>query len=94
MFDDDDDEDDVRGIGDNSLATDDRLRLLVERIERLESEKKEIADDVKDVYAEARAVGYDAKIIRQIIKIRKMNADDRREQEALLEAYCAALGIV
>lgn len=94
MFDDDDDDDyETPGIGHNT-ATDDRLRLLVERIERLEEEKKGIADDVKDVYAEAKAVGYDAKIIRQIVKIRKMNADDRREQEALLEAYCAALGIV
>lgn len=90
MFDDDDDE---RGIGDNSLASDDRLRLLIERIERLESEKQEIAQDVKDVYAEARAVGYDTKVMRQIVKIRKMNPDDRREQEAILETYLVALGL-
>ena len=93
MFDDHDDEDDTPGIGHNT-ATDDRLRLLVERIERLESEKQEIAEDVREVYQEVKAVGYDPKIVRQIIKIRKMNADDRREQEALLEVYCAALGIV
>ncbi|HCF24567.1 MULTISPECIES: DUF2312 domain-containing protein [unclassified Novosphingobium] len=74
-------------------ATDDRLRLLIERIERLEEEKKGIADDVKDVYAEAKAVGYDAKIIRQIVRLRKMKPDDRAEMEALLDTYKAALGL-
>jgi uncharacterized protein (UPF0335 family) len=74
-------------------ATDDRLRLLIERIERLEEEKKGIADDVKDVYGEAKAVGYDAKIIRQIVRLRKMKADDRAEMEALLDTYKAALGL-
>ncbi len=76
-----------------SNATDDRLRLLLERIERLEEEKKGIADDVKDVYAEAKAVGYDAKIIRQIVRLRKMKPDDRAEMEALLDTYKAALGL-
>ncbi|MFP5396509.1 MAG: DUF2312 domain-containing protein [Alphaproteobacteria bacterium] len=76
-----------------SNATDDRLRLLIERIERLEEEKKGIADDVKDVYAEAKAVGYDAKIIRQIVRLRKMKPDDRAEMEALLDTYKAALGL-
>lgn len=74
-------------------ATDDRLRLLIERVERLSEEKQGIADDVKDVYAEAKAVGYDPKILRQVIKLRKMAPDDRREMEAVLEAYMAALGI-
>ena len=74
-------------------ATDDRLRLLIERIERLEEEKKGIADDVKDVYAEAKAVGYDVKIIRQIVRLRKMKPDDRAEMEALLDTYKAALGL-
>jgi uncharacterized protein (UPF0335 family) len=74
-------------------ATDDRLRLLIERIERLEEEKKGIADDVKDVYGEAKAVGYDAKIIRQIVRLRKMKPDDRAEMEALLDTYKAALGL-
>ena len=74
-------------------ATDDRLRLLIERIERLEEEKKGIADDVKDVYAEAKAVGYDVKIMRQIVRIRKMKPDDRREMEMLLDTYKAALGL-
>ena len=76
-----------------SNATDDRLRLLIERIERLEEDKKGIADDVKDVYAEAKAVGYDVKIIRQIVRLRKMKPDDRAEMEALLDTYKAALGL-
>lgn len=74
-------------------AADDRLRLLIERIERLEEEKKGIGDDIKDVYAEAKATGYDAKILRQIVRLRKMKPDDRREMEALLDTYKNALGI-
>ena len=74
-------------------ATDDRLRLLIERIERLEEEKKGIADDIRDVYAEAKAVGYDTKIMRQIVRLRKMNTDDRREMETILDTYKAALGL-
>lgn len=76
-----------------SNVSDDRLRLLVERVERLEEEKKGIADDIRDVYAEAKAVGYDAKIMRRVIRIRKLKADDRREQAAITELYCSALGI-
>ena len=72
---------------------DERLRLLVERVERLEEEKKGIAEDIRDIYAEAKAVGYDAKILRQIVKIRKMNPDDRREHYAVLGTYAAALGL-
>ena len=74
-------------------ATDDRLRLLIERIERLEEEKKGIADDIRDVYMEAKAVGYDAKIMRQIVRLRKMKPDDRREMETILDVYKAALGL-
>ena len=74
-------------------TTDDRLRLLIERIERLESEKKAISDDIKDVYSEAASTGYDKKILRQVIKLRKMRADERQEMEAVLEAYMAALGM-
>lgn len=74
-------------------SADDRLRLLIERIERLEEEKKGIADDIKDVYAEAKATGYDAKIMRQVVRLRKMKPDDRREMEAVLETYKNALGI-
>ena len=73
--------------------TDDRLRLLIERVERLEEEKKGISDDIKDVYAEAKAVGYDVKVLRQVIRLRKMKPDDRKEMEAVLEAYMAALGL-
>lgn len=71
----------------------DELRLLIERIERLEEEKKAIADDVKDVYGEAKARGYDTKTIRAIVRLRKMENHDRQEAEALLETYKAALGI-
>jgi uncharacterized protein (UPF0335 family) len=74
-------------------ATDQRLRLLIERVERLEEEKKGIADDIRDTYAEAKAVGYDAKIMRQIVRLRKMNQDDRAEMEMLLDTYKAALGL-
>ncbi|MFM6933586.1 MAG: DUF2312 domain-containing protein [Novosphingobium sp.] len=73
--------------------TDDRLRLLIERVERLEEEKKGISDDIRDVYAEAKAVGYDAKIMRQIVRLRKMKPDDRSEMEMLLDTYKAALGL-
>jgi uncharacterized protein (UPF0335 family) len=79
--------------GHNANAADDRLRLLIERIERLEEEKKGIADDVKDVYVEAKAVGYCAKTMRQIVRLRKIKPDDRAEAEALLDTYKAALGL-
>ncbi len=74
-------------------ATDDRLRLLIERIERLEEEKKGTGEDIRDVYAEAKAVGYDAKIMRQIVRLRKMKPDDRNEMEMILDTYKAALGL-
>ena len=72
---------------------DDRLRLLIERVERLGEEKKGIADDIRDAYAEAKAVGYDAKIMLQIVRLRKMKPDDRREMETVLDLYKAALGL-
>jgi uncharacterized protein (UPF0335 family) len=81
----------VSDAGHNSA--DDRLRLLIERIERLEEEKQGIADDVKDVYLEAKAVGYDPKIMREIIKLRKMKPDDRAEREMILDTYKKALGL-
>ncbi|NBW12169.1 MAG: DUF2312 domain-containing protein [Caulobacteraceae bacterium] len=74
-------------------ASDYRLRLLIERIESLEEEKKGIGDDIRDVYAEAKSTGYDPKIMRQIVKLRKMKPDDRREYEAVLDTYKAALGM-
>lgn len=71
----------------------DQLRLLIERIERLEEEKKGIGDDIKDVYAEAKSTGFDTKTIRAIIRLRRMEKHDRQEAEALLETYKAALGL-
>jgi uncharacterized protein (UPF0335 family) len=72
----------------------DQLKAFVERVERLEEEKKTIADDIKDVYAEAKGNGFDVKALRQIIKLRKQDADERREQEAILETYLHALGML
>lgn len=80
-------------VGDNSGAEDERLLLLVERIERLEEEKKGISDDIKDVYSEAKAVGYDTKIMRHIVRMRKINPDDRRELRTLIEMYGNYLGM-
>lgn len=82
-------------IGHNSDAdsSDDRLRLLIERVERLEEEKKGVQDDIKDVYLEAKAVGYDVKIMREIVRLRKQNPDDRKEHDLLLDTYKAALGL-
>ena len=74
-------------------VTADQLRLFIERIERLEEEKKGIADDIRDVYSEAKSNGYDAKIMRQIVRLRKMTNDDRAEMEAVLETYKSALGL-
>ncbi|HEV2569852.1 DUF2312 domain-containing protein [Sphingomonas sp. ID1715] len=71
----------------------DQLRLFIERIERLEEEKKGIADDVKDVYLEAKANGYDVKTMRAIVRLRKMEKNARQEADALLETYRAALGL-
>lgn len=76
-----------------SDATDDRLRLLIERIERLNEEKQGIQEDIQAVYGEAKAVGYDTKILRQVIKLRKMRKDERQEMEAVLDVYMSALGM-
>jgi uncharacterized protein (UPF0335 family) len=71
----------------------DQLRLFIERIERLEEEKKGIADDIRDVYAEAKANGYDAKIMRLMVRLRKMETHTRQEQVAIAETYASALGL-
>jgi uncharacterized protein (UPF0335 family) len=71
-----------------------QLRLFIERIERLEEEKKGIADDVKDVYAEAKANGYDTKTMRAIVRLRRMESHARQEADALLETYRNALGLL
>jgi uncharacterized protein (UPF0335 family) len=71
----------------------DRLRAFVERIERLEEEKKGMADDIRDVYSEAKSQGYDSKTMRAIVRLRKMEKNARDEAEALLDTYKAALGL-
>jgi uncharacterized protein (UPF0335 family) len=71
-----------------------QLRLFIERIETLEEEKKGIADDIKDVYAEAKGTGFDTKTMRTIVRLRKMEAAARQEAEALLDTYKTALGLV
>jgi len=71
----------------------DQLRLFIERIERLEEEKKGVSDDLKDVYLEAKSTGYDVKTMRAIVRIRKLEKHVRQEAEALLETYKAALGL-
>jgi uncharacterized protein (UPF0335 family) len=70
------------------------LRAFIERIEKLEEEKKAIADDIKDVYDEAKATGYDVKVMRKIVSIRKQDRDKRREEEEILDLYLSALGMV
>jgi uncharacterized protein (UPF0335 family) len=70
-----------------------RLKSFIERIERLEEEKAGIAEDIKEVYAEAKGTGFEVKIMRQIIRLRKMESDARREQEELLDLYMRALGM-
>ncbi len=70
-----------------------QLRLFIERIERLEEEKKGMQDDIKDVYLEAKSTGYDRKTMKTIVRLRKMEKNDRDEAEALLETYKAALGL-
>jgi uncharacterized protein (UPF0335 family) len=72
---------------------DDRLRLIIERVERLEEEKKGIADDIRDVWAEAKAIGYNTKVGKQIVKLRKMTPDDRATMEAEVDLYKTALGM-
>ena len=70
-----------------------QLRLFIERIERLEEEKKGTADDIKDVYAEAKSTGFDTKTMRAIVKLRKMEKHHRDEAEAMMETYMVALGL-
>lgn len=77
----------------NESVAQDQLRAFIERIERMEEEKKTIADDIKEIYAEAKGNGFDTKVLRSVIKIRRMDHAERMEQEALLELYMAALGM-
>ncbi|AOW22604.1 MULTISPECIES: DUF2312 domain-containing protein [Sphingomonas] len=86
-------EDRQEGMGGGQVAADE-LRLLIERAERLEEEKKGIADDIKDVMAEAKGRGYDPKAIRKILSIRKKKKEEYQEEEAILEVYMQALGMI
>ncbi len=72
----------------------DQLKSIIERIERLEEEKKTLAEDIRDVYAEAKGSGFDVKALRTIVRMRKQDANERREQEAILETYLQALGML
>lgn len=80
--------DDIHGVAR------DQLRGFVERIERLEEEKKTVADDIKDVYGEAKGLGYDTKIMKKVIGLRKKDDQERMEEELILDTYLAALGMI
>lgn len=79
---------DIGGISGN------QLRLFIEKAERLEEEKNELMENIREVFAEAKSVGFDVKIMKQILKLRKMKNEDRAEQEELLDLYKAALGMI
>ncbi len=81
------------GQGDPSSVAADQLKSIIARIERLEEEKAGIAGDIKDVYAEAGANGFDVKVLREIIRLRKQDHDERQEHEAILELYLQSLGM-
>lgn len=89
---------DMSTIGHNSEPATrfakDQLKSIIERVERLEEEKKVIADDIKDVYAEAKGNGFDVKALRTIVRMRKQDANERAEQEALVDTYLQALGML
>ncbi len=72
----------------------DQLKAIIERIERLEEEKKTISDDIRDVYAEAKGNGFDVKSLRIVVRLRKQDINERKEQEAILETYLHALGMI
>ncbi len=74
--------------------TKDQLKAIIERIERLEEEKKTISDDIRDIYSEAKGNGYDVKALRTIVRMRKQDVNERQEQETILETYLAALGMI
>ena len=72
----------------------DQLKAIVERVERLEEEKKALSDDIRDVYAEAKGNGYDVKTLRVVVRLRKQDVNERKEQDAILETYLHALGML
>lgn len=76
-----------------ATVSDEQLRLFIERVERLEEEKKGVGDDIRDTYNEMKSQGYDVRLVKKVIKLRKMPAHDRAEMDALLEVYCNAVGL-
>ena len=81
------------GQGHNSFSKD-QLKAIIERIERMEEEKKTISDDIRDIYAEGKSNGFDVKALRHIVRLRKQDPNDRAEQETILETYMQALGML
>ncbi len=84
----------AEAMGGQGSTTGNELRLLIERLERLEEEKKGLADDIRDVMGEAKGRGFDTKAMRTILKIRKKKKEEYQEEEAILETYMAALGMI
>jgi uncharacterized protein (UPF0335 family) len=84
----------VKGKDATTRFAKDQLKAIVERIEHLEEEKKAISDDIRDVYAEAKGNGYDVKALRNVVRLRKQDKNERAEQEAILETYMHALGMI
>ena len=78
---------------DSGEVAGDRLRTIIERIERLEEEKMALSDDIREVYSEAKGAGFDVKVIRQVVRLRKMDVTDRNEMEQILDVYKRALGM-
>ncbi len=78
----------------DTMVAKDQLRSIVERIERLEEEKKAIADDIRDIYGEAKANGFDTKVLRQVVSLRKKDLSEREEQDAIRDLYLSALGML
>lgn len=85
--------DDVEVVADAGGVSGARIKSFIERVERLEEEKKVIAEDIKEVYAEAKTSGFDSKIIRKIVSLRKVKVEQRREDSELLDLYMAAIGM-
>jgi uncharacterized protein (UPF0335 family) len=87
------DKPDIKGGDNASTFAKGQLKTIVERVERLEEEKKTIGADIKEVYAEAKGNGFDTKILRKVIALRKLDADERAEAQAMIDLYCDALGM-
>lgn len=80
--------------GHNSTVAAGQLRSIIERVERLEEEKREVAEQIKEVYAEAKANGFDVKILRRVVALRKKTTEERQEEESILDLYLSALGML